>query len=388
MTAEPKRKLKVLHTMTWLARGGGVDNNVLLTIKGLKDDFDFHFAVGTTIDHNDFKHIDGLKIFYLEDLVRPIHPIKDLKAVWALYKIIKREEYDVVHTHEAKASLVTRVAGWLAGCKMVVFGLHGVTFNDPHSNLKRKILVMMEKMTVPFSHHIVSVSKDCLDQYHQEGIGNNIPSTVAYSGIDTSRFLNIDEAAVAAEREKIGIKPDEKVLVNVGRFSFAKAQRYTIEAFAELKKTHPKLKLLFVGFGELKEECEAQCNELGVLDDVIFYGFSDNIPLMLKMADVNVLTSLREGLPRVVVESALSKVPTACFEVEGIHEIINNGESGYIVDQYDVKALTERIDVLLNDDEMRKTFAQRAHEHAMKRWDYNVMNAQLKALYLSAPTAN
>lgn len=378
------RKLKVLHTMTWLARGGGVDNNVLLTIKGLKDEFDFHFAVGTTIDHNDFKDIEGLKIFYMEDMIRPVHPIKDLKAIWYLYKLIKREKYDVVHTHEAKASLVTRIAGWMAGCPFIVFGLHGVTFNDPHSKLKRLFYVLLEKLTVPPSHHIVSVSQDCIDQYHEENIGKKIPYTIAYSGIDTSKFRNADGPKALEERRSLGIADTDQVLMNVGRFSFAKAQRYTIEAFANAKKNHPNLKLVFVGFGELKEECEEQCKNLGVEKDVIFYGFSDNIPQVLAMADVNVLTSLREGLPRVVVESSLMKVPTACFEVEGIHEIINNGESGFIVPQYDVKALTEKIEILLSDDGLRAEFGQKAHDHAMARWDYNVMNNQLKELYYSS----
>ena len=352
------RKLKVLHTMTWLARGGGVDNNVLLTIKGLKDEFDFHFAVGTTIDHNDFKDIEGLKIHYLEDLIRPVHPVKDLKAIWKLYRLIKMEKYDVVHTHEAKASLVTRIAGWMAGCPFIVFGLHGVTFNDPHSKLKRLFYVWLEKLTVPPSHHIVSVSQDCIDQYHAENIGKDIPYTIAYSGIDTSKFKQADREKAMEERRSLGIKDTDKVLINVGRFSFAKAQRYTIEAFARVKKDFADLKLILVGFGELKEECEAQCMELGVAGDVIFYGFSDNIPQVLAMADVNILTSLREGLPRVVVESALMKVPTACFEVEGIHEIINNGESGHIVPQYDVDGLTVRIADLLNDDAKRAEFGQ------------------------------
>ena len=361
-----------------------MDNNVLLTIKGLIDEFEFHLAVGTTIDHNDFKDIEGLKIFYMEDMIRPVHPIKDLKAIWYLYKLIKREKYDVVHTHEAKASLVTRIAGWMAGCPCIVFGLHGVTFNDPHSKLKRLFYILLEKLTVPPSHHIVSVSQDCIDQYHEENIGRNIPYTIAYSGIDTSKFRNANRTKALEERRSLGIADSDKVLMNVGRFSFAKAQRYTIEAFAKAKTNHPNLKLVFVGFGELKDECEAQCKELGVIDDVIFYGFSDNIPQVFAMADVNVLTSLREGLPRVVVESALMKVPTACFEVEGIHEIINNGESGFIVPQYDVEALTDKINVLLSSDDLRSEFGQKAHDHAMARWDYNVMNAQLKDLYLNS----
>jgi colanic acid/amylovoran biosynthesis glycosyltransferase len=78
------------------------------------------------------------------------------------------------------------------------------------------------------------------------------------------------------------------------------------------------------------------------------------------------------------------KVPTACFEVEGIHEIIKNGDSGFIVPQYDVEALTDKIASLLSNDDLRADFGKNAQEHAMARWDYNVMNEQLKELYLSS----
>lgn len=386
--APAPRKLKVLHTMTWLAPGGGADTNVYLSILGQHESglYDLHFSVGCEIFHNDFKDLPYLKMHYCKHLWRSISPWKDLKSLWYYYRLIRREKFDIVHTHEAKASLIGRVAAWLAGCPVIVFGLHGVMYNDPvFSPKKRRLFIWLERLTVWPSEVVVSVSKSCVEHYHNDGIGKKIPTEIVYSGIDVDRFAA--ESALtpedrAAERARLGFGPEDVVLVNVGRFTFGKAQRYTIEAFASLKHKHPNLKLMLVGEGDLQPDCRKQVEELGIQNDVVFYGFTDNIPRVMSLADINVLTSLREGLPRVVVEASLCGLPTAAFEVEGIREIITDGESGFVVPQHDVPALGERLERLVAQPELRTQLAQRAKAHATQNWDYRTMVARLDEIYL------
>jgi len=166
-------------------------------------------------------------MFVSKDLGRTLSPIKDLKSLWWFYKLIKREKYDIVHTHETKASLLSRVAAWMAGCPYIIYGLHGVTFNDPLSKLRRNIYIWIEKLTIWMCHYIVSVSQDNITIYHENGIGKKLPYKVAYSGIDTQHFTNNEptEAGKKDLRKSIGIQPDDFVIINIGRFSFSKAQR-------------------------------------------------------------------------------------------------------------------------------------------------------------------
>lgn len=378
------KKLKILHTMTWLAKGGGVDNNVLLTLEGLKDEFDFHLAVGNEIYHNPFKDIHEIKFIACNDLVRPINLIKDFKALIFFIRLIRKEKYDIVHTHEAKASLITRLAAYLAGCKFIIYGLHGVTFNDPMSNIKRKFYIWLERLSVGASDLIIGVSEDVIKHYHQNKIGTKIHYQVIHSGIDIDKFLK-DELKSESEKislkNSLNIKPEDVVLINIGRFSFSKAQRFTIQSFAELKKKHAHLKLILVGEGELINECKQLTKELNLQNDIIFYGYCDKIATLLSISDIHVLTSLREGLPRVAVEASLIKVPTVAFEVEGIIEVITNNESGYIVRQEDVNSLTEKINELILDKEKRKRFGELSCEHVKQDWDSRVMIEQLKNIY-------
>lgn len=378
-----RQKIKILHTMTWLAPGGGVDKNVFYTLSGLKNDYDFHLVSGSEIHHNPFESIKEIRFVICKNLIRKISPVNDLMALLFLRKLIKNEKYDIVHTHETKASLLTRIAAYLAGCRVIIYGLHGVTFNDPHSSLKRYFYILLEKATAWMSDFIVSVSQDCIDRYHEASIARNIPYKVIYSGIDIRLFAEkkISGRRRTDLRHSLGIKDDDLLLINVGRFSLAKGQRFTIEAFARLKKEYENLKLLLVGEGERQRECMRQAEELGVQNEVIFYGFSDAVQELLWISDIFVLTSLREGLPRVVVEASLCRIPTVGFDVEGMREIVNDGESGFIVPQYEVRSLADKIKILLNDPEMRSEFAEKAYRRAASRWDKDIMVDQLKKLY-------
>ncbi|MCX6291584.1 MAG: glycosyltransferase family 4 protein [Bacteroidetes bacterium] len=376
--------------MTWLAKGGGVDNNVFLTINGLKDEFDFHFAVGNEIHHNPFKDIKGVRFIVCKNLVRPIRPVQDILALIFFIRLIRKEKYDIVHTHETKASLITRLAAYLGGCKYIIYGLHGVTFNDPMSTLKRNMYILIERLTIGVSNLVVGVSKDVIRLYHENKIGTKIPYRVVHSGIDVDQYMRDElksEEQKSALKTSLGIQRNDVVCINIGRFSHSKGQRFTIKSFAELRKKNSNIKLILVGEGELTNECRQQVRDLGIENDVIFYGFSDTVAKLLSISDIHVLTSLREGLPRVAAEASLMKVPTVAFEVEGIREVITHTENGFIVSQGDVPALTGKIQELIDDPQKRKMFAERVSVHVKKDWDSRVMIQQLRELYIQQPNS-
>ncbi len=374
---------KILHTMTWLAPGGGVDRNVFLTIRDLADRYELHLAVGREIHHNIFESIPGLTVHVCPFLERSLHPLKDLRSLFWFVGLVRREQYAIVHTHETKASLLGRVAARMAKVPFVIYGLHGVAFNDPVSRVRRWIYRVAESTTIKASDMIVSVSQDAIDHYHEAGIGNGLPTEVVYSGIELEHFVGRDLDALRTDtRSRYGIEPDDVVYVNVGRFSEAKAQRFTIEAFARVCADNENAKLMLVGEGPVRSACEAQCRESGIADRVVFTGFQDDVVPMFAAADIHVLTSLREGLPRVVVEASLCEIPTVSFEVEGVREVIDHGTSGYVVAPRDVGGLVEEMSRLAASPDHRKRISARAFEHARK-WDHRKMVVDLDRIYRS-----
>ncbi len=378
-------KLKILHTMTWLAPGGGADTNVYLTIKELADEFEMHLATGGEIHHNPFTEIEGVKIYVCNDLIRPISLWKDFKSLLYFIKLIRKEKYDIVHTHEAKAGLITRLAAFFGGCQYIIYGLHGVTFNDPMSRLRYNVLVMVEKFTVWMVDLIVSVSQDCIDEYHKKKIALKIPVKLIYSGIDINRFVNPPSSTTLQElKEQLGIGSCDKILINIGRFSISKNQIQTLQALKDVIIEHPDTKCIFVGEGAELDNCKDYVNKHGMQKNVVFRGFTREIGELLHLADLLVITSLREGLPRVVVEASLCKVATVGFEVEGIREVLTDEESGFVVPSGDVKKLTSRIIDMLDNEDLRSKFAQKSFEYTKSRWDHHFMVDELRQIYNSS----
>ena len=374
------RRPKILHTMTWLAPGGGADRNVYLSMKGLRKDYEIHIAVGRQIDRDDLLKLPGVSAHICPHLDREIRPWRDLHTLLWFVRLIRRERFDLVHTHESKASVLGRLAARWAGCKRVIYGLHGVVFNEPGTRLQRQFYIAVEKTTIWACDLIIAVGRDALRHYRQKKIGRGIPQRVVYSGIDVVDFeRRLQKVQKDAFRREMGIPQHAPVLVNIGRFSPAKAQRNAIAAFAKLRNAHARL--LLVGEGDERAACERLCQKLGVADRVIFAGFLRDVAPAYAIASVHVLSSLREGLPGVAVEASLARLPTVSFEVEGIREIVADGQSGFVLPQGDIAGMTARLERVLRDAEMGRAFGKRAYEHAIARWDHRAMVRELDAIY-------
>jgi len=378
-------KKKILHTTTRLVLGGGVEKNIYYTIAGLKDEFEFHLSCGADFNDDLFIHLPEVKIIICHNLINKFFFIKDIKALWFYYRLIKKEKYDIVHTHETKASFITKLAAWLAGCPYIIYGLHGVTFNDPMSSLKRKFYILLEKLTIRCADLIISVGYNTIEAYHKENIGKNIPYEIVRSGIDIDNYLKeaiTDENEKRQFRESMGINESDFVIINVGRFSFSKAQRYTIEAFAILNKKYPCLKLLLIGDGELLSSCKILCQNLNINPSkILFLGYQQNVPKFLSVSNLFMFTSLREGLPRVIVEASLLQLPVVTFAVEGADEVLKHEKTGFIVEQNNVDSLVYCAEQLILSPGLRAQFGKLAREHVIEHWDMRLMTMQLRNIY-------
>ena len=380
-----KKRKKILHTSTRLVLGGGVEKNIYYTVTNLGGEFEFHLSCGIDFSDDMLRDVPNIKIIICPHLVNAIHPLKDLKALWFYYRLIRREKYDIVHTHETKASFITKLAAWLARCPYVIYGLHGVTFNDPMSRLKRRFFILLEKLTIHCADLIIAVGYNTIEAYHKENIGKNIPFEVVRSGVDIDSYLKL---AIQTQEEKflfrksLGIDPDDIVLITVGRFSYSKAQRYAIEAFATLQKRNTNLKFLLIGEGELLADCKILAQKFDIPDNSIYFlGYQKDIPRYLSISDLFIFTSLREGLPRVIVEASLLQIPAVTFDVEGASEVLENEKSGFIVPQANVDILISKTEELILRSELRASFGKNSHDHVIQYWDMRLMAKELQKIY-------
>ena len=377
-------KPRILRTMTWLAPGGGVDEQVKLSILGLGDEFEFHLLTGREIQSQDFHNIPGLKIYVCKWMVPNFNPILDLFALIWIKRFLKTNKFDLVHTHETKSSFLTRLAFSKKLLTPLIYGIHGVVFNDPRSNLGNKIYEFLERSTIGKADQLIAVSEDVKSEYLIRNIGTGMPWEVIYSGVDVSKFISSQPAENFIRlRTSLGIADQDLVIVNIGRFSISKNQKDTIQAFKRICDQNPSInfRLILVGEGPEKSNCEFLVEDLGLAKKVKFVGFQKSIEEYLAISEINVITSLREGLPRVVVESSLAGIPTVGYQVEGISEIVSDQKSGLIVPQGDLEALVLGINELVLDAEKRRKFGILAREIALRNWSHESMNNRLRILY-------
>ena len=186
-------KPRILRTMTWLAPGGGVDEQVKLSILGLGGEFEFHLLTGREIQNQDFHEIPGLKIHVCKWMVPNFNPIMDLFAFMWIKRFLQTNRFDLVHTHETKSSFLTRLA---LGKKLktpLVYGIHGVVFNDPRSNFGNKIYEFFERSTIGKADQLIAVSEDVKSEYLMRNIGTDMHWDVIYSGVDIGKFVSAQE---------------------------------------------------------------------------------------------------------------------------------------------------------------------------------------------------
>lgn len=277
----------------------------------------------------------------------------DLLGVLRFYKMVKEEEADIVHTHLSTASFYG--------------GLTGKIFKIPTVST---VHCESSKWSFMFSHHLIAVSNSVKEHLIKQGVSAE-KITVIPNGIPIDRVKI--ELSKEDAKNKLGFGKDDILLGVVGKLTPRKGHRYLLEALKDLTPKFPKLKLLVVGLGELRDELERLSMELGISKCVFFLGFRTDVPLILKALDLFVFPSLREGMPQAVMEAMLSNLPVIATSVSGIPELIRDGVEGMLVPPMEADALREKIILLLNDKELRYHLGKNAKERIEKDFSVDKM---------------
>jgi len=376
--------VRMLHIITRMIRAGA-DENTLYTVKGLDPRrYQVDLAVGEGSDFELLRGHDPARVHYLPDLTRDPHPIKDVVALIRLARLIRRGGYQIVHTHTAKAGFLGRLAAALVGTPIIVHTVHGITFSQNQSPPLRAFYVLLERIAGRFTHQFVTVGEDMRRSWIRAGIGDPRAYETIYSGMPLEEFLEAGQMT-GEERDELraslGYEPQHQLAMMAARLEACKGHTYLFEAVARVRPAHPDLRVIILGDGPLRAELERRTRELGIDDIVRFMGHRTDFPQLLPAADLSVLTSLWEGLPRVLVQSAAAGRPILTFDVEGAWEVVRDGENGLIVPSRDVDALSRRLDQLLADREWARSLGAAGPRRVGSEWTVETMIDRLDRMY-------
>ncbi|MBN1147316.1 MAG: glycosyltransferase family 4 protein [Anaerolineales bacterium] len=376
--------IPVLHPITRLIVGGAQENTLFTAALLDKQRFQVEVLSGpqTGSEGSLIEEVRqrGVPLTILPDLLRQVSPGHDVRALLWMARFMRRKGFRIVHTHSSKAGILGRLAARLAGVPVIVHTVHGWSFHDYMSPLLRSTYILLERWTASFSDALIAVAERDIQKGLQAGIGKEgqyhlIRSAIPLDEFDPSR---VDRREA---RQELGIPEDAIVIGNVGRFSPQKNPLDWARVAGVIGRANPQARFLLVGDGPLRPQVEAQLEEEGVLERTTLTGLRRDAARMMSAMDLFLLTSLWEGLPRVIPQAMAMGLPVIANRADGVDEAIRDGESGFLCPPGEIEQMAARCLDLLHDPHKRLEIGQKGRAYALQEFDLRQMIAQIEGLY-------
>lgn len=314
---------------------------------------------------------------------RHIAPLSDLKSLWKMVGVMRRERPWMVHSMTPKAGLMSMIAGWLTGVPVRVHTYTGLVFPTA-TGLTQKILILTDRILCRCATHIIpegqGVKRD-LQRYRITRKPMRVLANGNVRGIDLNHYDRTPE--VMAEARKIA-DPDKVTYVFVGRIVGDKGVNELVEAFTRLNAEHHDTRLILVGRQEaaLDPVSPATLGRIKSNPSILAVGEQKDVRPWLAASDIGVLSSYREGFPNSVIESGAMGLPSIVTDINGANEIIIPGENGLIVPPRDADALYRAMKLLYDDKPLRDRLASRSRDLS-RRYDQTIVRQALYDFYAS-----
>jgi glycosyltransferase involved in cell wall biosynthesis len=286
-----------------------------------------------------------------------------------------------VHTHTSKAGVLGRLAARRAGVPVIVHGVHIVPFENV-GRVKRVAYRTAERAVAGKTHAFVDVSAGVRDLCIAAGVGGPDRHHIVRSGFDVAGFR--DATPPPEWRELLGLRAQGRrppVVVMVAAFEPRKRHLELLDRLPALVEAFPDIRVVFVGDGVLRSQVEERISSLGLDRNVVLTGFRRDPERYIALADVCLLTSRREGLPRVVLQYLAAGKPVVATDLPGIREVLSENANSLIVPVNDLDALAQATAHLLGDDADRARLAAGAAATDLSEWDARRMAGKLDEIY-------
>jgi len=385
--ASEARKIRVLRLFSRLNIGGPAIHVILATAGLDPKRYESRLVVGREEEREgsffDLAEHKGIPIQVIPSFARRINPIGDVLTLVQLFRLMKRERPDVVHTHTAKAGALGRVAARLAGVPVVVHTFHGSVFEGYFGILGSHLIRLIEKALTHLSDAVVAVSPRVADELERKRIAPRKKIEVIYLGLELDRFQQVEKYQGELRRE-LGLAPNVPIIGAVGRLVPIKDLPTLLRAMRGVVERRPDAVLLIVGDGPERLNLEAEAHRLDLNPQVRFLGFRHDLERIYADLDIAVNSSCNEGTPVALIEALSAGVPVVATHVGGTPDLLDGGKLGKLVLPADSQALADALVGVLCHREEAQAAARAARREIVRRFRSDRLFADLDALYSRA----
>ncbi len=324
---------------------------------------------------------ENVKVIPVE-MTRKITPVKDLIAVYKLYKIIKKEKPFIVHSHTPKAGTLSMFAAFLAKTPHRLHTIAGLPLVEA-TGFKRFVLNAVEKLTYSCATKIYPNSYGLVDIILENKFTSKnklkVLANGSSNGIDTTHFdPELYDDFFKKEmrsKEQLCLSDDDYVFIYVGRLVKDKGVNELIKAFNLVDNPQNNIKLLLVGWYEndldpLSPETEASIKSN---KNIITTGWVADVRPYFSIANALIFPSYREGFPNVVLQAAAMGLTCVVTDINGCNEVIKNGENGYIIPTKNHKAIYDKMRFLLNNKENVKVMGKKSRSIVVEKYEQKIV---------------
>jgi glycosyltransferase involved in cell wall biosynthesis len=310
----------------------------------------------------------GIKTFSISSLERDIALAKELFVLRDFYKLIKREQPDILHLNSSKASGIGALIGRLLGIKQIVVTIHGAPFREDRRFFVKKLMYFFTWLTCLLAHKVITVSRqDESDIGAMFFIKKKV--TTIYLGLTYDPTIS----QVAQKERKVHI-------VTVGELSRNKGYLYALQAMDILKQKGLLFSYSIIGEGEDRQKIEEFISLKQLGDVVSMLGYQD-ARSVLHQYDIYFLPSTKEGLPFVLLEAGKAMLPVVATITGGVPEVIRHEETGLLAQPKDIDELAKCLERLIADRKYAKKLGQALHSHVVQHFSFSKMLVETAKVY-------
>jgi len=329
-------------------------------------------------DENESDYLDAvardISAIRVPGLGRSVSPIKDLSAFFLLVKEIRKFKPDVIHTHTAKAGVLGRVAGLIAAPRAKrVHTFHGHLLHGYFGSGKTILVIFVEKLLAHFTVRLIAIGNSVKRDLLEVGVGSASKFEVIFPGLQSFQVHPQMKA-----RQLLGLEPDKKYFVFVGRLTQIKRPDRLLDLARFLKENYSDSHILIAGAGELLATIKSESDAEGL--PMTFLGWRNDIDLILSAADIAILCSDNEGIPLTLIQAAQAGLPIISTDVGSVSDIVTQGVNGILTETTSV-ALISAAKSLLDNASMRDKFGKAGQKRAYEYFTSEAMVKHHERLY-------
>lgn len=322
----------------------------------------------------------GISVVNSVRIMPDIQPVKDVMAVVKLWRFLRRNRFDIVHTHTSKPGFIGRLAARLASVPVVVHTSHGFAFDTEGREHLNGLFVWLERLAGRWTDSLLVVSQHNYRVALEHDLIAENKMTYVPNFIESGKYAS-DEKTRLAKRAELGLEPESPVVGMVGRLCRQKSPADFVRACTILSKRWPKVQFVLVGDGPERSEIDQLVENSSLGGQLTMTGFRRDIPELLSIIDVFVLPSLWEGMSISLLEAMAAGKAIVATDIEPNMEVLRHEETALLVPPKDPQKLAMAVERLLSDGDFAESLSRRSRQLIGEQYSPEVLMEKIWLAY-------